>query len=111
MLRLRQVPRHGQPIRILVPGNISTAKGLGVIRALLEIDREHLLEFHVLGRTESSVKINDPRLIGHGVYNREEFTSRVQSLNIHLGAVFSIWDETYCHIDRIVVSGRSSAGI
>ncbi|WJS85376.1 glycosyltransferase [Paracoccus sp. TOH] len=97
LLRLRQVPRHGQPVRILVPGNIGTAKGLGVIQALLDMDRDRLLEFHVLGRVDASAQIDDPRLVRHGTYSRDDFASRVRGLGIHLGAVFSIWDETYCH--------------
>ena len=97
MARLRSVPRHGAPIRILVPGGISVSKGLAVIRDLLAEDRAGLLEFHVLGRTSSEIAIDDPRLIRHGPYQRDEFAARVRGLDIHLGAVFSIWDETWCH--------------
>ncbi|WP_414897121.1 glycosyltransferase [Rhodovulum sp. YEN HP10] len=98
MEQLRDHPRHGKPVRILVPGNISTAKGRDVIKALLEHDSAGLLEFHILG------KISDPeelahhqRLIMHGTYKRNEFSRRVASIRPHIGAVLSIWDETYCH--------------
>jgi len=94
---LRKRPRHGEPLRILVPGNISMAKGLGVIRDLLNEDRAGLIEFHVLGKIDSTQGITHPRLIVHGTYKRDEFAQRVKALNIHLGAVFSVWDETYCH--------------
>lgn len=97
LVTLRQQPRHGQPLRILVPGNISRAKGLAIIRDLLAIDHAGLLEFHVLGKMERGVPIDSPRLIEHGTYRREQFAERVRALDIHLGAVFSIWDETWCH--------------
>lgn len=94
---LRKRPRHGEPLRILVPGNISTAKGLSIIRDLLAEDRAGLIEFHVLGKIDSTQGISHPRLIIHGTYKRDEFAQRVAALHVHLGAVFSIWDETYCH--------------
>lgn len=94
---LRKRPRHGNPLRILVPGNISMAKGLGIIRDLLNEDQAGLIEFHVLGKIDSTQGITHPRLIVHGTYKRDEFAQRVKALNIHLGAVFSVWDETYCH--------------
>jgi len=94
---LRKRPRHGEPLRILVPGNISMAKGLGIIRDLLNEDKAGLIEFHVLGKIDSTRGISHPRLIVHGTYKRDEFAKRVKALNIHLGAVFSVWDETYCH--------------
>ncbi len=95
--RLRRAPRHGEPLRILVPGGIGVAKGLAVIRDLLAEDRDGLLEFHILGSTSREVPLDDPRVIRHGLYQRDEFAARVRGLDIHLGAVFSIWDETWCH--------------
>lgn len=98
MEQLRQYPRHGEPVRILVPGNISTAKGLDVITALLEHDRAGLLEFHILGRVPNSANLNKyKRLIMHGGYQRDAFAQKVAQIKPHLGAVLSIWDETYCH--------------
>lgn len=95
--RLRHRPAYGTPLRILVPGNISLAKGLGVIRDLLEVDRAGLLEFHILGKVDDREGIIHPRLIQHGTYTRNDFASRVERLDVHLGAVFSVWDETFCH--------------
>ena len=97
LANLRSRPRHGEPLRILVPGNISMAKGLGIIRDLLELDGAGLLEFHILGAIDPTQGISHPRLIQHGTYERDQFARRVKALNVHLGAVFSIWDETYCH--------------
>lgn len=95
--RLRHRPEHGKPLRILVPGNISMSKGLGVIRDILKHDSAGLIEFHVLGKVDGTQRITHPRLIVHGTYDRAEFSTRVAKIRPHLGAVFSIWDETYCH--------------
>ncbi|WP_406721647.1 glycosyltransferase [Thioclava litoralis] len=88
---------HGKPLRILVPGNISVAKGLNFIRDILSEDKLGLIEFHVLGKIDDSVGISHPRLILHGGYQREEFAAKAAKIGAHCGAIFSIWDETYCH--------------
>lgn len=98
MEQLRQHPCHGEPVRILVPGNISTAKGRDVIIALLEHDRAGLFEFHILGKVsnpEDFAKYKNIKF--HGTYQRENFSQRVAQIKPHLGAMLSIWDETYCH--------------
>ena len=97
MQQLRSRPRHGEPVKILVPGNISMAKGLGIIQALLEHDAGGLIEFHVLGKIGAAPEVTHPRLILHGAYARDEFAKRAGATGAHLGAIFSIWDETYCH--------------
>lgn len=97
MQQFRQRPRHGSPLKILVPGNISLAKGLGVIKALLDHDTAGLIEFHVLGKIDTTQGISHPRLVLHGTYARDDFAKRAEAAGAHLGAVFSIWDETYCH--------------
>ena len=87
-------PKKGEAIRILVPGNINHAKGLGVIQSLLRLDSKRKLEFHILGKV---VGLTDSRLVLHGVYKRDEFADRASKIQPHIGAIFSIWDETYCH--------------
>ncbi|WP_151720669.1 glycosyltransferase [Gemmobacter serpentinus] len=89
--------RYDEPLRILLPGNINEAKGLHVVFDLLEHDRAGRLEFHVLGNIDLRRHRGHPRLVLHGQYKRDEFASRVAALNVHAGAIFSIWDETYCH--------------
>lgn len=89
-------PVAGTPIRILVPGSISIAKGLAVIEGLLDRDTEgQRLEFHILGNHNFP---EDRRgLHFHGSYQRDDFAAHVAQIAPHVGAVFSIWDETYCH--------------
>jgi len=95
--RLGQPPLHGDPLRILLPGNISHAKGLDFVYDLLEEDKAGLLEFHVLGAVAASNRGEHPRLVKHGAYQRDNFAEKVRPIRPHLGAIFSIWDETYCH--------------
>lgn len=89
--------KHDEPIRILTPGNINKAKGLQVILDLLAHDKAGLLEFHVLGDINLPKKEGHPRLFLHGKYKRDDFGRHVADLHVNAGAVFSIWDETYCH--------------
>lgn len=95
--RIRQAPVHGEPLRILVPGNITAAKGLDVLYGLLEYDLAGLLEFHVLGNVQMTGWKNHPRVIRHGSYARADFAKKAAAVRPHVGAIFSIWDETYCH--------------
>lgn len=98
MKQLRSRPRHGEPVRILVPGNIDVAKGLDIIRALIEHDKASLLQFHILGGVSNDSDLAQIRgVVLHGTYARDDFSKRVAAIEPHLGAVFSIWDETYCH--------------
>ena len=86
---------QGEKLRILVPGNISEPKGSKLIEQLLKDDTEGKIEFHVLGR--ASFDFRHKNLILHGEYKREDFSKRVAEIAPHVGAVFSIWNETWCH--------------
>ena len=84
--------------KILIPGNIDEAKGLNVILSLLERDKDELLEFHILGNARQTLLQNaSERLVFHGKYERDEFAEHVAKIKPDVGAVFSIWDETWCH--------------
>lgn len=93
--RIRTRPKPKEPIRILVPGHINAVKGLEIIRALTEYDKAGKLEFHILGQL-----IGDPPekgIVPLGVYDRDEFAEKASAVRPHLGIMFSVWDETYCH--------------
>lgn len=96
---LQPLPDGSGKMRILVPGNIDKAKGLKLIASVMELDRLGKFEFHVLGQTAISelTERQRERLHLHGHYNRADFTKKVQAIAPHIGVVFSIWDETYCH--------------
>src|SRR5690606_40037067 len=82
-------------IRIVFPGNMDPEKGLDIIKGLLTRDVDRKFEIHILGNC--SEIFDDDRVIQHGSYLREEFIDYIEKINPHLGAVLSIWDETWCH--------------
>lgn len=85
----------GQPLRILIPGNINDAKGLSLIEALSALDVDGRLELHILGKVQRAVAGRN--IFVHGAYKREDFARHVAEIRPHVGAVLSIWDETWCH--------------
>ena len=91
----RTQPGLSSKIKILLPGNITQSKGLDIVDALLDIDGGRQLEFHILGKVDSSRQ--RPGLVLHGEYTRSDIAERVSLINPTVAGVFSIWDETYCH--------------
>lgn len=85
-----------EPLRILVPGNLSPAKGSRVLAELSKYAGAVGFELHCLGRIQRDLK-GKPGVIEHGWYRRENFVDRVAQIRPHVGAVLSIWAETYCH--------------
>lgn len=90
-----EIKKQARDFHILVPGNISEAKGWDVIGKLLEIDHEKRLFFHILGKSANTFE--HERLIQHGAYKRDEFANRIADISPIAGAVLSIWNETWCH--------------
>ena len=88
---------HGTPVRILIPGNIDSSKGLDILMALAQHDTAGMLEFHVLGNAQRKDRQFTRHFRFHGAYSRDNFAARVEPLRPHIAAVFSIWDETWCH--------------
>lgn len=87
--------KNNEQLKILIPGNISEPKGSKIILELLKLDKQEKLHFHILGR--SNIKVQNQRLTFHGEYKREDFAKHVEKVKPHVGAVFSIWNETWCH--------------
>ena len=87
---------EGEPLRLLVPGNITIAKGGGILQRMAEAAPRSVLEIHVLGPIVNPTGLR-PHVVSHGAYRREEFQTKVAQIRPHMGAVFSIWPETYCH--------------
>ncbi|AFZ45406.1 glycosyl transferase family 2 [Halothece sp. PCC 7418] len=94
MLQLGQIPSPNEPIRILIPGHLCISKGSLLIKEIKACDRENKLEFHFLGSPDSSL---DDIGVQHGKYKRSDFLEIVANINPHMGAIFSIWPETYSH--------------
>lgn len=89
-------PVTGETIRLLVPGNISEAKGGKILQELASLVDASLLEIHILGNVSPELNF-PPSVICHGPYKRQEFADKVADIKPHLGAVLSIWPETWCH--------------
>lgn len=83
------------PLRVLLPGHITHAKGHGLLAAMAALDQGRRVEFHVLGTAVGLVETPGLRL--HGPYARADFAARAEAIAPHLGAVLSVWPETWCH--------------
>jgi GT2 family glycosyltransferase/glycosyltransferase involved in cell wall biosynthesis len=103
----RSPSRNNIPVsklKIVVPGNLDSTKGLSTIKSLLALDKDERLEIHLLGKSDQV--INDKRVIDHGPYKRDEFVDHVTKIQPHIGVVFSIMDESWCHtLTEIWASG------
>ena len=88
--------QKGETIRILIPGNISRAKGGEIIAELSRHTLHQQIEIHVLGNLSEDIKVT-PGVICHGAYERSQFAEKVRAIKPHIGGIFSIWPETYCH--------------
>ncbi len=93
--RAPKLPNFDGVLKLLVPGNISKAKGGGVLEALSHKAVDLRIEIHILGIVSSDVDVS--KMIVHGGYERGDFVSKVQSINPDIGCVLSVWPETYCH--------------
>lgn len=81
-------------LKVLVPGNISLAKGSELIKQVKTLDKDDLIEFHIIGTCSEDLL---PFVTYHGRYERSQFQKLVVEIKPHISAVFSIWPETYCH--------------
>lgn len=88
-------PGHDQRLRILVPGNLSQAKGADIVAELASQAPETRLEIHILG-TWLAGDVPEGLFV-HGPYHRDQFLDLVGEIRPHLGMVPSIWAETWCH--------------
>lgn len=82
-------------LRVIVPGNISAAKGAMLIDAIAERDGGQNVVFHILG--DYGALVQKPGIVLHGRYQRHEFAEKTAKIRPHIGAVLSLWPETYCH--------------
>ncbi|WP_426954928.1 glycosyltransferase [Muricoccus radiodurans] len=96
MEMLATEPTLDERLRVLVPGNISEAKGGALVAAVAALDGGREIEFHVLGATDRSLAAR-PGLILHGRYTRDDFAAHVAGIRPHVGVILSRWPETYCH--------------
>ena len=89
----------GERTRVVAFGVLGIAKGITLLRALLERDRQEgpAFEFHFLGPLHGTF---DPEPLGgvvHGTYERDELPDRLAAIRPSFAVLGSIWAETYCH--------------
>lgn len=85
---------QNEPLRIFLPGHIVAAKGLDLVKDIKAIDVDNRIEFHFAGLSKADLSQYG---VYHGAYKREEFALLVEKIKPHIGAVLSIWPETYSH--------------
>jgi glycosyltransferase involved in cell wall biosynthesis len=88
--------RDDDVIRILVPGNISKAKGGDIVSELGRLAVEKRIEIHLLGNKSKDVSVT-AGITWHGAYERSQFADKVREIKPHVVGIFSICPETYCH--------------
>ncbi|MGX1201881.1 glycosyltransferase [Marinobacter sp. MBR-105] len=98
MVQLAQAPVPGESVRVLVPGHIAISKGAEILQHLANRPELAHIEWHVLGTLQQGFGDKMPaNVIVHGAYQRKDFFAHVAEIKPHLGAVLSIWPETWCH--------------
>jgi glycosyltransferase involved in cell wall biosynthesis/GT2 family glycosyltransferase len=91
-----RAPKRREPLRVLLPGNITESKGLHTVLEILRLDTAGELEVHLLGTARESL-LNMRGVKNHGPYAREDFADLVSKIKPHVGLIISIWPETFCH--------------
>jgi O-antigen biosynthesis protein len=97
-----QPPRLGahQPLKIVVLGALGKVKGADVLEdaALLAVDQNALVEFHLLGYAYRNLKkLPKARLTVHGSYDDEDLPELLQWLKPDLIWFPALWPETYSY--------------
>jgi GT2 family glycosyltransferase/glycosyltransferase involved in cell wall biosynthesis len=93
---LSKPPTTGEPLKIIVPAQLTKHKGADFIEQLLELDAGRgELEFHFLGNLPKQYQHLG---VFHGSYERETLPQHIAAINGHAIGIFSIWAETYCHV-------------
>ncbi|MBD0426217.1 glycosyltransferase [Aquisalinus flavus] len=88
-------PDTDRSLRVLVPGHLSPAKGSHLISEIKALDREGRIEFHLMGNAAAVPEMDG--IVHHGPYDRAGFADQVRAIDPDIGAVLSIWPETYSH--------------
>ncbi|WP_311946262.1 glycosyltransferase [Halomonas piscis] len=96
MTDLAVPPVPGEPLRVVLPGYISLAKGGELLQELATQAKALNLELHVVGSV-SNAFVLPGNVVVHGRYQRERLPELLATIQPHVGAVLSIWPETHCH--------------
>lgn len=91
---VKYIPKRTNKIKLLVPGNISIAKGLLFLN---ELSNYEDIEIHIIGNIQNFELENRDKFIIHGRYNRENFNNYVDEIKPDFIGIFSVFPETFCH--------------
>jgi GT2 family glycosyltransferase/glycosyltransferase involved in cell wall biosynthesis/polysaccharide pyruvyl transferase WcaK-like protein len=99
-LELARAPVPGEPLRAIMFGALSPAKGLKLILELLEKNQQagRPIELHILGQKPANFEPAQLGGIYHGTYERGELSKRISAIGPNVSLVPSLWPETYCHV-------------
>ena len=98
LVQLAVQPEANMPLRVLVPGHIAVSKGAEILMALAAMPELDHVQWHVLGTLQQGFdRLAPDNVIVHGAYQREDFQRHIAKIKPHMGAVMSIWPETWCH--------------
>lgn len=96
MIEVTEPPELGTPLRVVLPGFISLAKGGELLQGLAAQAKRLNLELHVVGVVDSAFDLSG-NVVVHGRYHRDRLPELLATIRPHIGAVLSIWPETHCH--------------
>jgi GT2 family glycosyltransferase/glycosyltransferase involved in cell wall biosynthesis len=107
--QLAAEPARAEPARVLCPGNLNVAKGLGMIEQLLKRNQAcgRPFEYHFLGARWRGFRPEEYGGIHHGPYRRSEFGSRVEKIRPSFILLASICEETW----SLTLSESWAAGV
>ena len=106
---LAAAPDADAPVKVLLAGAVSVAKGAQVLRRMIEADVAGELAFEVLGQVDPGQMpgLVDLPVRWHGAYDRDHFPTRLARIRPAFVAVLSVWPETY----NYVVTEAWAAGV
>ena len=99
-------PVPGPVARVAVVGGINTAKGSGILAAMLRLADAHRLpvQFELFGNID--LLVESPRLHDNGPYEPERLPHLLTDRGCHAVFLPSIWPETHCYVlDEVVGLG------
>lgn len=109
----KAAPRQREPVRVLVLGAISPAKGFHLVQALAQANQGHPrppLEFGLLGAAsdEEALGRTGVRLLGR--YRDSEVQESITAADPDVILIPSLWPETHCYaLSHALASGRPVA--
>jgi glycosyltransferase involved in cell wall biosynthesis len=93
------VPPASRPIKVVILGAITYAKGAGLLLELARLNEKEggLFQFHLFGWHDPAYELGKAGVIFHGSYKRSDLPARISEVSPSFSMIPSIWPETFCH--------------